>query len=241
MSSNPAYWCVVPAAGVGKRMGADHPKQYLSLLNKTVCEHTLLRLLSVPAIQKIILCLSPDDTWWPQLSLRGDPRILTVDGGKERCDSVLNGLRFLRSMAADQDWALVHDVARPCVRASDIEALMAATRHHPHGGILATPVRDTLKRAGDHGQIAATVDRTALWHALTPQLFRVGDLTHALEAALAAGATITDEASAIEWAGGHPLLVEGHPDNIKITHPSDLSLAQLYLQQHHQTQLFPEK
>ena len=232
MSSDPTYWCVVPAAGVGKRMGAHHPKQYFTLLNKTVCEHTLLRLLSVRAIEKIIVCLSPGDSWWPELSLFDEPRILTVDGGQERCDSVLNGLHFLRNMAADQDWVMVHDVARPCVRVADIEKLMAATRDHLCGGILATPVRDTLKRAGEHQQIAETVDRTALWHALTPQLFRVAELTHALEAALAAGVTITDEASAIEWAGGRPLLVEGHPDNIKITHPCDLSLAQSYLQQH---------
>ncbi len=233
MSAQASYWCVVPAAGVGKRMGADHPKQYLSLLDKTVCEHTLLRLLSVPAIEKIIVCLSPEDTWWPRLSLQGDPRILTVEGGQERCHSVLNGLHFLRSLAADQDWVLVHDVARPCVRREDINTLINATRDHKDGGILATPVRDTLKRAGEQQQIQETVDRTCLWHALTPQLFRVGALTHALESALAAGATITDEASAIEWAGGDPLLVEGHPDNIKITHPSDLSLALLYLQQHH--------
>ena len=234
MSSEPVYWCVVPAAGVGKRMGADHPKQYLSLLNKTVCEHTLLRLRSVPHIRKIVVCLSPEDTWWPALSLHDDPAIVTVDGGSERCHSVLNGLHYLRTLAADDDWVLVHDVARPCVRREDIEKLIAATRDHRDGGILATPVRDTLKREGQQQQISETVDRTRLWHALTPQLFRVGALTHALEAALAAGATVTDEASAIEWAGGDPLLVEGHPDNIKITHPSDLSLALLYLQQHHQ-------
>ena len=231
MSPQASYWCVVPAAGVGQRMGAGHPKQYLSLLDKTVCEHTLLRLLSVPAIEKIIVCLSPEDTWWPCLSLQGNARILTVEGGRERCDSVLNGLHFLRSLAADEDWVLVHDVARPCVRCEDIDALITATRNHKDGGILATPVRDTLKKAGGQGKIAGTVDRTDLWHALTPQLFRVGALTHALEAALAAGVTITDEASAIEWAGGSPLLVEGHPDNIKITHPGDLSLALLYLKE----------
>ncbi|MDX1693719.1 MAG: 2-C-methyl-D-erythritol 4-phosphate cytidylyltransferase [Ketobacteraceae bacterium] len=233
MSTEPTYWCVVPAAGIGRRMGAEHPKQYLSLLDKTVCEHTLLRLLSVPGIRQIVVCLAPDDIWWPRLSLHEHPRITTVAGGIERCDSVLNGLHFLRSLAADEDWVLVHDVARPCVRRKDIEALMAATRNHQDGGILATPVRDTLKRSGADQHISETVDRTSLWHALTPQLFPVGALTCALEAALANQVTITDEASAIEWAGGRPLLVEGHPDNIKITHPSDLSLALMYLQHQH--------
>ncbi|MCG8670395.1 MAG: 2-C-methyl-D-erythritol 4-phosphate cytidylyltransferase [Pseudomonadales bacterium] len=233
----PRYWCIVPAAGVGARMGADHPKQYLSLLEKTVCEHTLLRLLSVPEIEKIVVCLSPSDTWWPNLSLRDDPRILTVDGGAERCDSVLNGLHFLRTMASDTDWVMVHDVARPCVRVADIHQLIESTKQHPWGGILATPVRDTLKRAkstGDQAEIESTVDRTSLWQALTPQLFRVGDLTSALAASLEANVTITDEASAIEWHGGEPLLVEGHPDNIKITHPNDLPLALLFLKQTHE-------
>ncbi|PIE41383.1 MAG: 2-C-methyl-D-erythritol 4-phosphate cytidylyltransferase [Gammaproteobacteria bacterium] len=233
------YWCIVPAAGVGSRMGAAHPKQYLSLLDKTICEHTLLRLLSVPRIEKIIVCVSGADTWWPGLSLNGDPRILSVEGGGERCDSVLNGLHLLRTMAADSDWVLVHDVARPCVRVADIERLMQITASQQNGGILATPVRDTLKRSGKTGSgenkntVAATVDRSNLWHALTPQLFRVGELTAALQGALQAGVTVTDEASAIEWQGGTPLLVEGHPDNIKITHPNDLPLALLFLKQTH--------
>lgn len=230
--SHPSYWCVVPAAGAGKRMGADHPKQYLTLFNKTVCEHTLLRLLGLPEICRIIVCVSPSDTWWPNLSLCKESRITTVLGGAERCHSVLNGLRHLRTLAADNDWVLVHDVARPCVRSADIRLLMERTRHHAHGGILATPVRDTLKKATAADEIDHTVDRSQLWQALTPQLFRVGDLTDALETALAAGVSITDEASAIEWAGGHPLLVEGHPDNIKITHPNDLPLALLYLKNH---------
>lgn len=234
MSPDPTYWCVVPAAGIGKRMGAEHPKQYLSLLDKTVCEHTLLRLLSVPKLEKLVVCISKTDDWWPKLALAGDPRIITVDGGQERCHSVLNGLHYLRTFAADSDWVLVHDVARPCVRVADIENLIAKTRDHKDGGLLATPVRDTLKRAAGNQHVETTVDRTDLWQALTPQLFKVGALTHALEAALAQQVTITDEASAIEWAGGEPLLVEGHPDNIKITHPNDLPLALLFLQQHHQ-------
>ena len=231
--SAPKYWCIVPAAGVGKRMGVEYPKQYLSLLDKTVCEHTLLRLLSVPDIEKIIVAVSRTDTWWPNLSLKNDPRVISVEGGKERCDSVLNGLHFLRTIAADSDWVLVHDVARPCVRVADIQNLMKITAEKSNGGILATPVRDTLKRSDENNEIGATVHRSHLWQALTPQLFRVGELTLALRGALDEGAVITDEASAIEWRGGKPLLVEGHPDNIKITHPNDLSLALLFLKQTH--------
>ena len=234
MSNHPSYWCIVPAAGIGKRMGGDHPKQYLSLLDKTICEHTLLRLLRVPNIKKIVVCISQQDTWWPQLSLQHETRIDSVHGGKERCDSVLNGLHYLRTLAADNDWVMVHDVARPCVRVADIELLMSRTADHPCGGILATPVRDTLKRAGSGHNIVATVDRSSLWQALTPQIFRVAALTNALQSAIDNGVMITDEASALEWAGETPMLVEGHPDNIKITHPNDLPLALTFLKQTHE-------
>lgn len=216
-------------------MGADHPKQYLKLMDKTVCEHTLMRLLGIAEIDQIVVSVSPEDSWWSALSLKNEPRITSVKGGKERCDSVLNGLNALRAKAEDHDWVMVHDVARPCVRVEDIHLLMQQTRSHDCGGILATPVRDTMKRSNADGEIQKTVDRNGLWHALTPQIFRYGRLKQALTDALAAGQPITDEASAIEWAGGAPLLVEGHPDNIKITHPNDLKLALLYLREQHQT------
>lgn len=234
MPDSARYWCVVPAAGVGRRMGTDYPKQYLKLMDKTVCEHTLIRLLGISEIEQIVVSVSPEDAWWPTLSLQNDSRITSVKGGQERCDSVLNGLNALRAHAEDHDWVIVHDVARPCVRKDDIRSLMQRTQNHSCGGILATPVRDTMKRSNPHGEIQQTVDRNGLWHALTPQLFRYGQLKQALTDALDAGQPITDEASAIEWAGGAPLLVEGHPDNIKITHPNDLKLALLYLREQHQ-------
>ena len=231
MKNSPRYWCIVPAAGVGKRMGAPHPKQYLKLSDKTVCEHTLLRLFTLKSIDRVIVCLSAQDEWWPQLPISKDKRIDVVSGGKERCDSVLNGLSFLEGKASENDWVLVHDVARPCVRVTDVQALIEKTRDHSVGGLLAAPVRDTMKRASASGEVETTVCRDNLWHALTPQIFRFGVLLKALSDALQNNSNITDESSAIEWAGGSPLLVEGHSDNIKITHPDDLQLAKLYLQQ----------
>ncbi len=233
-SQSARYWCVVPAAGVGKRMGAGHPKQYLSLFDKTVCEHTLLRLLQIAELEKIVVSISAEDTFWPQLAFKNEPRIEQAIGGQERCDSVLNGLEALKHCAGDNDWVLVHDVARPCVRPDDIRKLMRSTENHPCGGLLAMPVRDTMKRANEQQAVTETVCRENLWHALTPQLFRYGQLREALARALAEGVQITDESSAMEWGGYQPLLVEGHPDNIKITHPNDLSLALLFLQQQQQ-------
>jgi len=231
MKNSIRYWCIVPAAGVGQRMGASHPKQYLKLSDKTVCEHTLLRLLELEDIERVIVCLSAQDDWWQKTPLSNDGRIDVVPGGAERCDSVLNGLSFLEGKAGENDWVLVHDVARPCVRVTDIQALIDKTRDHSVGGLLAAPVRDTMKRANASGEVETTVCRDNLWHALTPQIFRFGVLKKALSEALQKTIKVTDEASAIEWAGGSPLLVEGCPDNIKITHPDDLQLAKLYLQQ----------
>jgi len=226
------HWCIVPAAGVGKRMGANVPKQYLTLLSKTVLEHTLERLLSVSGLSQVVVCVSPDDEYWERVSLKGHSRIKTAAGGRERCDSVLNGLDYLTANGVNgTDWVMVHDVVRPCVRVGDIERLMAQTADSSVGGILASPVRDTMKRAMGEGTVGETVCRDHLWHALTPQLFRVGLLREALSKALESGVRVTDESSAIEWAGHRPLLVEGHPDNIKITHKADLQLAELFIQQ----------
>lgn len=227
-----ALWCVVPAAGVGKRFGAAVPKQYLPLLNQTVCEHTLQRLLQLAEVRRIVVCLSGEDTQFRQLDIARNSRITTTLGGAERCHSVLNGLNALQAEADDNDWVLVHDVARPCVRSDDIRKLLRDVENaNAIGGILANPVRDTMKRSNTQNQIIETVCRNQLWHALTPQLFRLGQLRTALQSALDDNALVTDEASALERAGHQPLLVEGHPDNIKITHPQDLPLAALFIQQ----------
>lgn len=225
------YWCVVPAAGVGKRMGVNLPKQYLPLAGKQVAEHTLSTMLRVSLFSAVVVALSEEDTYWQACSVFKSPRIVRCNGGTERYHSVLNGLYALEGRAQPGDWVLVHDIARPCIRVTDIQRLITRTSEHPVGGILATPVRDTMKRANPAGEISETVDRSNLWHALTPQMFRYEMLRNAIEQGLAASLAMTDEASAIEALGHRPLLVEGAADNIKITHPQDLPLAALFLQQ----------
>jgi len=222
-------WLIIPAAGVGSRMQADRPKQYLPLNDRPIIEHTLERLASALPQAEFVICLNPDDPYWPEIQKPVGIRLQEVAGGKERADSVLNGLKAIAGQASEDDWVLVHDVARPCVRKSDISALVDQLSDDPVGGILALPVADTMKRAAQDNTISETVDRTALWHALTPQMFRFGKLTRALEQGLAAGAVITDEASALEWLGFSPRLVAGHRDNIKVTHPDDLAFAALFL------------
>ncbi|MDV2857109.1 2-C-methyl-D-erythritol 4-phosphate cytidylyltransferase [Oceanimonas sp. CAM02] len=216
---------VVPAAGVGKRMGSTIPKQYLPLGDKTVLEHTLMRLLSHPAIERVVVAVSPEDQWFGTLPLASDPRIARAAGGRERADSVLNALAQVTS-----EQVLVHDAARPCLAMEDLDALLAAA-NQPQGAILASRVRDTMKRGDGCGAIAESVSRNELWHALTPQCFNTRKLQRALSKALEQGLTITDEASAMELAGFHPLLVPGRADNIKITQPEDLALAGFFLQQ----------
>ena len=220
---------VVPAAGVGSRMGADIPKQYLQLAGKTVMERTLERLLQLPGLANIVVALGEGDPIWPGLEIRNDSRLHTVNGGKERADSVLNGLYKLRQLADDEDWVLVHDAARPCVRLAEIDLLIETCLNRGQGGILATPVHDTMKRSDSQNRIVGTIPRENLWHACTPQLFRIGELTEAIESARDSGYPVTDEASAMERAGQQPLLVECSLANIKITRPDDLALAEFYL------------
>ncbi|WP_407083574.1 2-C-methyl-D-erythritol 4-phosphate cytidylyltransferase [Photobacterium leiognathi] len=222
---------VVPAAGVGSRMAADRPKQYLTIAGKTILEHSVERLLSLPEIQHVVIAVSKTDPYFPTLPLANDPRITVVDGGAERVDSVFSGLAAIND---DSAWVMVHDAARPCVRLDDLRQLMVAALQSEYGAILATPVRDTMKRAKVNEQgnvIDHTVDREQLWHALTPQMFRAGQLREALTTALAQDAVITDEASALEFCGYSPVLVKGRADNLKVTQPEDLALAEFYLQQ----------
>ncbi len=226
-----AYWAVVPAAGSGARMSSQVPKQYLALAGKTVIEQTLARLAAHPLIDGIVVALAPDDTRWQDLGITLDKPVLRVNGGGERCNSVLNALFELQKHAQPDDWILVHDGARPCVRLTDIDKLIAGLHGHPNGGLLAVPVRDTMKRADENSDVFETVDRKGLWHALTPQMFRLGELSAALSHAIDNGWLVTDEASAMELAGYKPHLVEGAADNIKITRPEDLVLAEFYLRQ----------
>lgn len=220
-------WCVVPAAGKGLRVGGDLPKQYLPLAGRTVMQCTLDRL-SLLSTEAIIVPVAADDTRAAALAYREPSLLRFVAGGAERADSVLAGLEAIAAQAADDDWVLVHDVARPCVRLADIESLLAALVQHPVGGLLANRVRDTMKR-GRGDEVAETVPRDDLWHALTPQVFRFGLLRRALLTARAQGRTVTDEAQAVELLGEHPLLVEGARDNLKITWPEDLRMAEAFL------------
>jgi len=219
------FWVVIPAAGIGARMQADRPKQYLELAGKSILEHSLQGFLEHPDLLGLALCLAEQDPYWPQLALASDPRILRCAGGRERADSVLSGLQALQQQgAAEQDWVLVHDAARPNLARSDLDKLLGELAGDPVGGLLAVPARDTLKQMGADGRVACTLDRAQIWQAYTPQMFRLGPLREALGAALTAGMPVTDEASAMEWAGHAPRLVEGRADNLKVTRPEDLQL-----------------
>lgn len=223
------YWAVVPAAGIGRRLGAALPKQYLPLAGRPVIAHTLTTLLRHPRISGLAIAIGATDSHWRQLRLESDKPVLPVAGGPERCHSVLNAVLALHEVAGPDDWALVHDAVRPCLRAADIDKLLATLADDPVGGLLATPARDTIKRAGPDGRVAATVERVGLWHALTPQLFRLRVLRTALRQALERNLIVTDDAAAVEALGLTPRLVEGRADNIKITRPEDLPLAEFYL------------
>ena len=222
-------WAVVPAAGVGRRMGGEVPKQYLDLLGRRVIDHTLQRLLDHSRIEAVYVALSPDDGFWSDCEHAGDSRVVRVEGGEERCQSVLNALRSLQERAATDDWVLVHDAARPCLAADDLQRLIQTLMNHPVGGLLGVPAQDTLKRLSAAGEVIQTVPRQDIWQAYTPQMFRLGLLSDALEQALQRGEWVTDDASALELAGYSPLMVEGHAGNIKITRPTDLALAAFYL------------
>jgi len=231
MSVSGAVWVLVPAAGRGTRMGATVPKQYLPLAGSTVIEQTLGRLASHPRIAGLMVVLDANDSFWPTLELALPVPLHTTTGGAERYASVDNGLAALAELTDPEDWVLVHDAARPCLRHHDIDRLLDTLSDHPVGGLLASPVADTMKRSDQQGEVIETVDRARLWRALTPQMFRLGMLRTALHNALQQQLPVTDEASAIELSGARPRLVEGHPDNIKITHPADLALAELFIHQ----------
>ena len=229
--TNSKYWVVIPAAGSGSRIGADLPKQYLRLAGKAVIEHTLSRFSEHPKISGIVVALSSQDKAWDELQYKCPKKLIMAEGGAERYHSVLNALDALSDHASEQDWVLVHDAARPCLQVDDIDQLIQELGSHPVGGLLAVPVRDTMKRTDNNGVVQETVARENLWHALTPQMFKFGELRDALTRAIADGVEVTDEASAMEYAGKQPRLVKGRWSNIKITHQEDLALAEFYLEQ----------
>lgn len=223
-----ALWCVVPAAGRGTRVGGDCPKQYLPLAGRALILHTLDRLAAHPDIAGLMVVLAPHDPYWPGLDALNGKAVCTTTGGAERPDSVLAGLRALPPEVAADDFVLVHDAARPCVREADITRLIDAARASD-GGLLGAPLRDTLKRADERGCSALTEPRDQRWRAFTPQMFRRGQLVSALEAARGQGVMVSDESMAMERAGFAPRLVEGSEDNIKVTTAADFALAEFLL------------
>ncbi len=219
---------MLPAAGRGLRVGGDIPKQYLPIAGKPLLAHTLERLAAHPRVDGLVLVLAPHDSHWRAVaSVEGKP-LRTVVGGEHRADSVLAGLCALHGRIEDTDFVLVHDAARPCVRHEDITRLLELGVP-AGGGLLATALSDTLKRADKDNRVVATEPREARWRAQTPQMFRLGELIAALESCNRDGVVATDEAMAMERAGSHPLLVQGSDDNIKVTTPADLALAEYLL------------
>lgn len=216
---------VIPAAGVGKRMQANRPKQYLKINQLTVLEHTVLRMLSHPLIAQVIVALGAEDEYFSDTSLETHEKVKVVIGGKERVDSVLAGLRVIN--CDNFPWVLVHDAARPCLSITDLDKLIQTCFDENSGGILAVKVRDTMKRGESY--ISKTIERENLWHALTPQMYPTAQLLSAINLSQQQNVAITDEASAIEYVAGKSLLIEGSSENIKITRPDDLVHAEFIL------------
>lgn len=219
----------MPAAGSARRMGAAVPKQYLSLVGRTVIEWSLAPFLQRERTSGVVVVLAEGDPRWSQTALAGHDKIITTTGGAERMDSVLAGLQALETRAAARDWVLVHDAARPCLSSTDLDRLLNELCDDEVGGLLAAPVVDTLKRADDQRRIAQTVSREKLWRALTPQMFCFELLRRALQSAVDNRVAVTDEAQAVEALGLRPKLVAGDADNVKITLPEDLPRAERIL------------
>lgn len=222
-------WAVLPAAGIGARMGGGLPKQYLELAGATLLEHSLRALLACDRIAAVVVALHPGDERAAGMAVFADTRVQRVTGGDQRSDSVRSALASLDGQAAVEDWVLVHDAARPCLQAADLAHLIERVTATGTGGILAQPITDTVKQAGEDGLVRRTLDRRTLWRAQTPQMFRLGHLRAALEAAADRRLDITDEASAMEAAGYPVQLVPGSARNLKVTLPADLELAAWYL------------
>ncbi len=237
------YSVIIPAAGIGSRMRSTVPKQYLTIGNKTVIEHTLERFIHHPQIKQILVAVSPTDQTINNMSIASHPKITLTQGGVERVHSVKNALKKLAESDPDNEFVLVHDAARPCVNAQELDNLLATCEKNYSngiaGGILAIPVADTIKQnqinmklepaESNLRLIQSTIDRSSLWQAQTPQMFKHLELLDAIEQCLHKGYTITDEASAMEYMGHKVALIEGDASNIKITRPSDLKLASFYL------------
>lgn len=222
-------WVILPAAGSGSRFSKTELKQYQMIQERTVLEHTVARLNQLP-LKGYVLAIAEQDNVAKTLPFSSQEKAHFCLGGAERVNSVLNALNYLSEIASENDWVLVHDAARPCVSLDCLQQLVNTAITQDRAAILAIPVRDTLKRVVSDFDIQETVDRSMLWQAQTPQMAKLGRLKHAIEQALQEGATITDEASALEHIAESVSVVQGSSDNIKITYPDDLELARLILQ-----------
>ncbi|MFK7862496.1 MAG: 2-C-methyl-D-erythritol 4-phosphate cytidylyltransferase [Granulosicoccus sp.] len=220
-------WVIVPAAGSGQRLGGELAKQYQLLDGISMLERTIKRLLGIPGLAGMVVVLAPDDAHWPTRLSDNDSRIHTTSGGSTRAESVLAGIDFVLKQTLAQTWLMVHDAARPLVAVSDIQRLINVVYNSGAiGGLLATPVHDTLKKADEYASIVHTIERSDLWQAQTPQMFRAGELHGALTEAMSSDpGAVTDEASAMERAGHQPQLVEALQPNFKITRPVDWEMA----------------
>lgn len=228
ISNSIPFWLVIPAAGSSRRMGESVPKQYQRLAGVPVLQRTLDIFLSIPALKGVVVALPAEDQVFATLPAAVHPLVMTVAGGAARSDSVRNALDALSGKAGNEDWVLVHDAARPLIETADVVAMLQAFSTSAVGGIMAIPVSDTIKQV-DNYHILATADRTRLWQAQTPQMFRVGTLLTALQVAHGKDQAITDEASAMEAAGHTPGVFAGKRSNIKITVPEDWLLAESLL------------
>jgi len=223
-------WAVIPAAGIGSRMNSDIPKQYLKIEDKTVLEYAIDRFLEHSQVHKVVVALNPKDEYWSELPYKDNPRVITVEGGQNRVDSVLSGLDMIANTEdTAHDWVMVHDAARPCLSAKHIDDLIQNKESSPDGAILGIGAIDTVKIANARQSIDKTIDRDSVWLAQTPQFFPLQTLRHSILRALEQGDTVTDEASAMELSGHHPALVIGSRKNLKITESEDLLLASIWL------------
>lgn len=228
------FWAVIPAAGSGVRMGSSIPKQYLALAGRTVIEHVLAVFLAEPRVAGVTVAVANDDPYWQRyLSRSFDKPVRIVAGGAERAHSVLNALASLRDELGDEDWVLVHDAVRPCLHGRDLSNLLQHTAEDPVGAILAVPLVDTVKRVDSDLHVVETAARGGLWRAFTPQMFRYRLLLEALQHCIKSGQIPTDESAAMEKQKHAVRVVEGRSDNIKITHPDDIALAEAILAHRH--------
>uniref|UniRef100_UPI0034E01B0C 2-C-methyl-D-erythritol 4-phosphate cytidylyltransferase n=1 Tax=Candidatus Thiodubiliella endoseptemdiera TaxID=2738886 RepID=UPI0034E01B0C len=227
---NNQHFLIVPASGIGERMNTKLPKQYLKLDNGlTVLDQTLKTLLNIEQIKGCVVAIAENDTEFTNSAFANHDKLLaTAAGGKARFHSVLSALSTLRPFAKDEDWVLVHDAARPCVKASDVIHLIEQLKNHPVGGLLAVKMVDTIKKSSNT-VVEKTIDRSLLWQAQTPQMYRFGVLFKALKNVVKNNLTITDEASSIEYLGLESVLVPSSKSNLKITTEEDLDLANFYL------------